>query len=85
MEGSISCRQIEHWRGGVNVNIQLNGRQQELSADIKTIAQLLASLSLEKRIVIVELNKEIINKTAYAEQSIRNGDKVELIHFVGGG
>ncbi|VVM35427.1 ThiS, partial [Terribacillus sp. AE2B 122] len=67
------------------VNIQLNGRQQELSADIKTIAQLLASLSLEKRIVIVELNKEIINKTAYAEQSIRNGDKVELIHFVGGG
>ncbi|MFJ6413181.1 thiamine biosynthesis protein ThiS [Terribacillus saccharophilus] len=67
------------------MNIQLNGRQQELSADIKTIAQLLASLSLEKRIVIVELNKEIINKTAYAEQSIRNGDKVELIHFVGGG
>ncbi|WP_366248524.1 sulfur carrier protein ThiS [Terribacillus aidingensis] len=67
------------------MNIQLNGRQQELSADIKTIAQLLASLSLEKRIVIVELNKEIINKASYADQPIRNGDKVELIHFVGGG
>ncbi|MFB1100058.1 sulfur carrier protein ThiS [Terribacillus sp. JSM ZJ617] len=67
------------------MNIQLNGRRQELSADIKTIAQLLASLSLEKRIVIVELNKEIINKASYAEQPIRNGDKVELIHFVGGG
>lgn len=67
------------------MNIQLNGRQQELSADIKTMAQLLASLSLEKRIVIVELNNEIINKNAYAEQPIRSGDKVELIHFVGGG
>lgn len=67
------------------MNIQLNGRQQELSPDIKTIAQLLASLSLEKRIVIVELNKEIINKASYADQPIRNGDKVELIHFVGGG
>ena len=85
MEGSISRRQIEHRQGGIDVNIQLNGRQQELSADIKTIAKLLASLSLEKRIVIVELNKEIINKAAYAEQPIRDGDKVELIHFVGGG
>ncbi|MFP7478847.1 sulfur carrier protein ThiS [Terribacillus saccharophilus] len=67
------------------MTIQLNGRQQELSADIKTVAQLLASLSLEKRVVIVELNKEIINKSAYTEQPIRSGDKVELIHFVGGG
>lgn len=67
------------------MNIQLNGRQQNLSADIKTVAQLLAALSLEKRVVIVELNKEIINKDAYTEQPMRSGDKVELIHFVGGG
>jgi sulfur carrier protein len=67
------------------VTIQLNGRQQELSGEVKTIAQLLASLSLENRIVIVELNKEVINKTAYTDQPIKDGDQVELIHFVGGG
>ncbi|QXE01986.1 sulfur carrier protein ThiS [Terribacillus sp. DMT04] len=67
------------------MTIQLNGRQQKLSGEIHTIAQLLASLSLENRIVIVELNKEIINKAAYTDQPIKDGDQVELIHFVGGG
>jgi sulfur carrier protein len=67
------------------VTIQLNGRQQELSGEVKTIAQLLASLSLENRIVIVELNKEVIHKAAYTDQPIKDGDQVELIHFVGGG
>lgn len=67
------------------MSIQLNGRQHALSADIRNIAQLLSSFSLENRIVIVELNNEIIDKSAYADQPIRDGDKVELIHFVGGG
>ncbi|SDD25646.1 sulfur carrier protein [Terribacillus halophilus] len=67
------------------MSIKLNGREHELSADIQNVAQLLGSLSLENRIVIVELNKEIISKSAYADQPVRDGDKVELVHFVGGG
>jgi len=65
--------------------IQLNGQTVELPAGTKTVSDLLKHYQLENRIVIVEVNKEIADKSQYEGLTIADGDKVEMIHFVGGG
>ncbi|MFD1706007.1 sulfur carrier protein ThiS [Siminovitchia sediminis] len=66
------------------MTITLNGNDYKLPAGVTNIAQLLEHLELSKRIVIVEVNKEIIQKEEY-DRPIRDRDEVEMIHFVGGG
>jgi sulfur carrier protein len=67
------------------LNIKLNGKNIYLPDNIATIQDLLIDYQLENRIVIVELNKEIVYKEQYASTVLSNEDSVELIHFVGGG
>ncbi|QKE73869.1 sulfur carrier protein ThiS [Arthrobacter citreus] len=67
------------------MEIRLNGKNIEVSNKTFTIQDLLNEYQLENRIVIVEVNEEIIYKEQYALTHLSNGDQVELIHFVGGG
>ena len=62
--------------------ITVNGKQMEL---FETVQQLLVHFSLENRIVIVEVNKDIVMKENYETTSLSHGDVVEIVHFVGGG
>ncbi|HLR11424.1 MAG TPA: sulfur carrier protein ThiS [Sporosarcina sp.] len=64
--------------------ITLNGQQQTFSNEVNTIDQLLQYLQLTDRILIVEKNKQILNKDEY-DQPILDRDQIEIIHFVGGG
>ncbi|KAB2329736.1 sulfur carrier protein ThiS [Cytobacillus depressus] len=66
------------------MSITLNGQAYKLPEDVSTVQQLLEHLELSKRIVIVEVNKEIVQKDQY-DRPIRERDQVEMIHFVGGG
>lgn len=66
------------------MRITLNGKAYKLPEDASTVQQLLEHLELSKRIVIVEVNKEIVQKDQY-DRPIRERDQVEMIHFVGGG
>ena len=50
-----------------------------------TIENLLAQLEIDPRLVAVEVNLEIVSKANYAMQTISEGDKIEIVHFVGGG
>jgi thiamine biosynthesis protein ThiS len=50
-----------------------------------TIQELLIRLELDPRLVAVELNLEIVPKARFAQQEIRQGDSIEIVHFVGGG
>lgn len=68
----------------MNKTITLNGNTQEIPDMIENIQQLLVHLNLTDRILIVELNKDIIAKEAY-EKPIHDRDQIEIIHFVGGG
>ncbi|WP_445489926.1 sulfur carrier protein ThiS [Niallia sp. 03133] len=65
--------------------IKLNGKTVDLPDGVETLADLLALYELQNRIVVVELNKEIMMKDEYASSQLSEGDSVELIHFVGGG
>ena len=65
--------------------IQLNGKEQQLPENIVTVEDLLHLFALNNRIVIVEINKNILRKEHYQAHLLKEKDKVELIHFVGGG
>jgi sulfur carrier protein len=50
-----------------------------------TLSDLLAQLRLDARMVVVELNREIVRRQHLAERQLKDGDAVEVVHFVGGG
>jgi len=68
----------------VTITITLNGEERGVPAGL-TVRGLLAHLELHERLVVVERNKEIVRRQQYGEVSIRAGDTIELVHFVGGG
>lgn len=66
------------------IRIRLNGKERELDAG-HTLTTLLGSLELHPRMVVVELNREIVDRERYDEVGVTEGDTIELVHFVGGG
>lgn len=70
---------------GICLSLIVNGAAHEVASD-STVASLLASLAVEPRLVVVELNRAILrDRDAYAALALRDGDVVEIVHFVGGG
>lgn len=65
--------------------IHLNGKTIKLPETVYCVQDLLQLYELENRIVVVEVNKEIIYKEQYREQTLSDRDTVEIVHFVGGG
>lgn len=66
------------------IRIVLNGKSREV-ASRTTIAALLAALSLPETRVAVERNGEIVRKSVYDATDLANGDRLEIVTFVGGG
>lgn len=65
------------------MRIQVNGEALDVAA--ATIADLVAELSLDPRKVAVERNLEIVPRSLHATTTLAEGDRVELVQFVGGG
>lgn len=65
------------------MEIQFNGELRTVTS--KTVLELLLEFQLEGRKIAVELNREIVPRTAFAETPLSAGDSVEIIQFVGGG
>jgi thiamine biosynthesis protein ThiS len=66
------------------MTVTVNDERRELAAGA-TVADLVATLGLGPRRIAVELNREIVTRATYAETVLRDGDTIEIIHFVGGG
>jgi thiamine biosynthesis protein ThiS len=66
------------------MNISINGEMRQV-ADGSTVRQLLDELQIAATRVAVEVNLEIVAKAGYAERTLQDGDKIEIVHFVGGG
>jgi len=66
------------------LQIEVNGKSREVSAGT-SVADLLSALDLDDRLVVVELNRQIIRRTERRDISLEAGDRVEIVHFVGGG
>ncbi|MCD8510901.1 MAG: sulfur carrier protein ThiS [Bacillus sp. (in: Bacteria)] len=65
--------------------LQVNGKQSEHPENITTVSQLLSYYELNNKVVIVELNENIVDKDKHDETTVQDGDRIELVHFVGGG
>jgi sulfur carrier protein len=68
----------------IMAKIQLNGRKLELSSKY-SIATLLKKYKINDKKIAVELNGRIINRNKYKVIYIKNKDKIEVVHFIGGG
>jgi sulfur carrier protein len=66
------------------MTITLNGDEREIP-DGLTVEGLLAHLDLHPRTIVVERNGDILRRDAYPGVQVKEGDRLELVHFVGGG
>lgn len=66
------------------MRVQVNGEPRELEPN-STVAVLLATLGLSDRPVAVERNAEIVPRAQHATTTLHEGDRLELVQFVGGG
>lgn len=64
--------------------IFLNGAEYSLGQPC-TVAELLRLLDLAGKRVAVELNREIVPRSRYAEARLHDGDRLEIVHAIGGG
>jgi sulfur carrier protein len=66
------------------VEITVNGTARPLSEPL-TLAQLLDQLGLTGKRLAVEVNRDIVPRGEHATHALRDGDRVEIIHAIGGG
>ncbi len=65
------------------ITIILNGESRLTEA--RSIAELITELGLEKRMIAIERNLEVVPKSRYASTMLKEGDRIELVHMIGGG
>ena len=66
------------------MRLLLNGEERDV-ADVVTIADLVAALGLDARKVAVERNLEIAPRSTYGDTALVDGDRIEIVTFIGGG
>lgn len=66
------------------MRVTVNGESRDLDAAL-SVAQLLYALRVPATRVAVEINEEVVPRDAYPERRVASGDRVEIVHFVGGG
>ena len=70
--------------GVSRIRVRINGEDREIQPGL-TVSGLLESLDLRPSLVVVELNREILDRGSYDDTPVVEGDILELVHFVGGG
>ena len=66
------------------MQIVVNGESREVAAGF-TAAQLVEELGLTGRRVAMEVNLDIVPRSQYSQHSFSDGDKIEVVHAIGGG
>jgi len=66
------------------MTLQINGELKTFDSAL-TLAELIESLGMKSDRVAVELNREIAPRASWAETQLKDGDRLEIVHFVGGG
>jgi len=66
------------------MRVQINGEKKEIREGL-SVAALLEELDIRPGRVVVELNRDIVARSAHSATFLKEGDAVEIVHFVGGG
>jgi thiamine biosynthesis protein ThiS len=67
-----------------SIKIQVNGEQRAIPVGM-TVGQLLRDLQIGPERVAIELNLQIIDRREFDQRMLQEGDRVEIISFIGGG
>ncbi len=67
------------------MQIQLNGEALTLEPETRSVAELVESLRLTGRRIAVEVNEEIVPRSEHGSTRLGEGDRVEVVHAIGGG
>lgn len=66
------------------MRIEVNGEPRELANEI-VLSELVKDLALAPERVAVELNKKVVRRIDWPTIAVADGDRIEIVHFVGGG
>ena len=66
------------------MRLLLNGDERDI-AGVSSVADLVAALGLDARKVAVERNLEIVPRSTYGDTTLADGDRIEIVTFIGGG
>jgi thiamine biosynthesis protein ThiS len=66
------------------MKLWVNGEERTIG-EVTDVAGLVAALGLDGRKVAVERNLEIVPRSTYAQTPVGEGDRIEIVHFIGGG
>ncbi len=66
------------------MRLHINGDGKDFATGL-SLADLIVELGMKSDRVAVELNREIVARAQWAETVLHDGDKLEIVHFVGGG
>ena len=69
------------------MKLQINGQERTFRDDPSpfTLARLVETLGMKADRVAIELNRDIVARDRWAETKLTDGDRLEVVHFVGGG
>lgn len=66
------------------MKVVINGESRDV-AEGASVQDMLAQFNLEKKILVVEHNRVIVDRSAYEATVLQENDRIEIVHFVGGG
>ncbi|PYS92055.1 MAG: thiamine biosynthesis protein ThiS [Acidobacteria bacterium] len=66
------------------MEITLNGESKKIESEV-TLDRLLDLFSLPRQRVAIELNRTVVRRNDWPETTVNEGDRIEIVHFVGGG
>lgn len=81
---TLRCGIDRSMRQNDAMEIQLNGQRRTVASNL-SLSELLLAEGLAERRVAVELNGEIVPRGLHASQRLEAGDRVEIVHALGGG
>ena len=70
--------------GALELNLTVNGESRTFQG-VADVAGLVKALGLDTRKLAVERNLEIVPRSAYGKTALADGDRIEIVHFIGGG
>src|ERR1044072_9786201 len=85
MEKWRSCAVLFSRPESLSMQVQINGEARELNHNEMVLAELVRELDLAPQRIAVEVNKRIIRRSEWDQTTINDGDRIEIVHFVGGG
>jgi sulfur carrier protein len=67
------------------MKLQINGEERSFDPAVPTLAALVEALAMKPDRLAIELNREIVPRDRWSDTALNDGDKLEVVHFVGGG